>query len=133
MKAYGRLNPLVTIAIVGLALIAGTWPLKGFAAESVSFKEDVFPIIQVRCLMCHVPGGQGYEASGLDLRTYEGIMKGTKHGPIVVPGNAFTSNLMVLIEGRAKQEIRMPHNRKKLSKCEKDIFRRWINRGAKND
>ena len=45
-----------------------------------SFSEDIFPIFKGRCLDCHQPGGQGYEKSGLDLTTYEGVMKGTKFG-----------------------------------------------------
>lgn len=36
-------------------LVAGGWP-PGAAAQ-VSFKEDVFPIIELRCLECHQPGG----------------------------------------------------------------------------
>jgi hypothetical protein len=27
----------------------------------------------------------------------------------------------------------MPHERKKLTKCEIDILRRWVNSGAKNN
>ena len=103
------------------------------AAEVVSFSEDIFPIIQIRCLECHQPQGEGYEKSGLDLRTYEGLMKGTKFGPMVIPGDAFMSNLIVLIDGRAKAGLRMPHGKKKLTSCDKDLFRSWINQGAKNN
>jgi len=103
------------------------------AAEVVSFSEDIFPIIQIRCLECHQPQGDGFEKSGLDLRTYEGLMKGTKFGPMVIPGDAFMSNLIVLIDGRAKSGLRMPHGKKKLSSCDKDLFRSWVNQGAKNN
>ena len=67
------------------------------AAEKITFKDDVFPIIRIRCLECHVPGEAGYEATGLDMRTYEGVMKGTRHGPMIIPGEPFMSNLIVLI------------------------------------
>jgi hypothetical protein len=103
------------------------------AEEPISFKEDVVPVIQIRCLECHQPGGDGYVQSGLDLRSYASLMKGTKFGPIVVPGDAMTSNFMVVVDGRASQAIRMPHERKKLTKCEIDILRRWVNSGAKNN
>jgi Planctomycete cytochrome C len=103
------------------------------AAETISFEGDVIPILQVRCIECHQPGGDGYGESGLDLTSYEGVMKGTKHGPIVVPGNAIMSNLMVLVDGRADEAIRMPHERKKLTKCEISILRRWVNAGAKDN
>ena len=70
----------------------------------VSFQEDVFPILKGRCVECHRPAGQGYEKSGLDLTTYEGLMKGTKYGSMVEPGNPDMSNLMLLLglEGFAR-------------------------------
>ena len=79
-------------AALAVAVFAAAWTATAAAAEHASFKAHVFPIIRQHCLECHRPGGLGYEASGLDLRTYEGLMKGTRHGPIVVPGDAFTSN-----------------------------------------
>lgn len=115
-------------AVIGSALAAAAG-----AAETISYKEDVYPILQIRCLECHQPGGDGYVQSGLDLTTYAGLMKGTKHGPIVVPGNAILSNFLVVVDGRAAQAIRMPHERKKLTKCEIDILRRWVNTGAKDN
>ena len=117
--------------IFALTLFAILTPASVWAGETVSFSEDVFPIIQIRCLECHKPDGDGYEKSGLDLRTYQGLMNGTKFGAMVVPGDAFTSNLMVMIDGRAK--IRMPHRKKKLSSCEIREIRRWIRQGAKDN
>jgi hypothetical protein len=111
----------------------GFWTFGAVAQEAASYKEDVFPIIELRCLECHVPGGDGYEASGLDLRTYESLMKGTKHGPVVVPRSAFESNLIAVIDHRTAQEIRMPHNAKKMSKCERFAIRAWINQGARDN
>jgi mono/diheme cytochrome c family protein len=50
------------------------------AAELQSFSEDILPIFRGRCASCHQSGGAGYEKSGLDLTTYEGLMKGTNFG-----------------------------------------------------
>lgn len=116
-----------------IAVFAGGFWALDAAAEETSFKEDVFPIIEIRCLECHQPGGSGYEASGLDLRTYEGLMKGTKHGPIVTPRSAFTSTLIAVIDHRTDPSIRMPHDAKRLSKCERFAFRAWVNQGAKDN
>ncbi len=118
----------LTVGSVAAFLVGS---LASAAVAETSFKEDVYPIIQIRCLSCHQPGGAGYEASGLDLRTYESLMKGTKFGPVVVPGNVLESNLNVMVEGRAA--IRMPHNKKPLSKCERMIFRSWVQQGARNN
>ena len=55
------------------------------AAEPQSFSEDILPIFKGRCVSCHQSGGAGYEKSGLDLTSYEGLMKGTKFGAMVAP------------------------------------------------
>lgn len=117
-----------------VSALALTLAMAGISAPTVaetSFSEDVYPIIQIRCLSCHQPGGEGYEASGLDLRTYDGLMAGTKFGPMVVPGDVIASNLLTLIDGRAK--IHMPYNKKPLSKCELLTFRAWVQQGAANN
>ncbi len=121
--------------VLGLTLTAMLMVIAwapGVAAQ-VSFEEDVFPIIQLRCLECHQPGGTGYEKSGLDLRTYEGLMKVTKYGSMVTPGSAFESNLLAVIDRRVSSEIWMPHKRKQLSKCERQAFRFWIMQGARDN
>ena len=123
-----RAPTVLVLAVFGMLASAPV-----LADEVVSFREDIQPIIQSRCLECHQPKGEGYEKSGLDLRTYEGLMKGTKFGTMVIPGDAFMSNLMVLIDGRAAPEIRMPHGRKSLSRHDRDLFRQWINQGALNN
>lgn len=60
-------------------------------------------------------------------------MKGTRHGPIVVPRNPFMSNLIAVIDGRTDPEIRMPHKRKRMSKCERQLFRFCVGQGARNN
>ncbi len=112
-------------------LLVAAWPA-GVAAQA-SFKEDVFPIIELRCLECHQPGGVGYERSGLDLRTYESLMKGTKYGSMITPGSWIESNLLAVIDRRTSREIWMPHERKQLSKCERQAFRFWIMQGARDN
>jgi len=134
----------LTIASIGLASLA--WDAVGqdrqpatkaqarrAATPTMSFREDVFPIFKGRCLGCHEPGGEGYEKSGLNLATYEGLMKGTKFGAMVIPGDPNFSNLMQLLDWRASPRLRMPHGAKKLSTCDRDAIRRWIREGALNN
>ncbi len=129
MNIGSHLSPLV---VSGTMILAGTLSTV-VIADTISFKEDVFPIMQIRCVECHQPGGKGHETSGLDLRTYDGLMTGTKHGSVVVPGRPFTSNLIAVIEQRTDPEIWMPHEGKKLSKCELQTFRFWVSQGARNN
>ncbi len=98
-----------------------------------SFKEDVMPIFVGRCVSCHQPGGEGYGKSGLDLTSYAGVMKGTKFGPMVIPGDPESSNLMLLLDWRASPELRMPHGMKQLNSCDRNDIRAWIREGAKDN
>lgn len=98
-----------------------------------SFAEDILPLLKWRCGSCHQAGGAGFEKSGLDLSTYEGVMKGTKFGPMIVPRDPDSSNLMLLLDWRVPAEIRMPHGKKKLSTCDRNAIRTWIWEGAKNN
>jgi len=126
-KRIERLLILTMTAILMVVLWASA------AAAQVSFKEDVFPIIEIRCLECHQSGGEGYETSGLDMSSYEGLMKGTKNGPMITPGNAVDSNLLAVIDRRTSSEIWMPHEGKQLSKCERQAFRFWVLQGAQDN
>jgi hypothetical protein len=56
--------------------------------EHPEFFEDILPLLKWRCAGCHQSGGEGLEKSGLDLTTYEGVMKGTKFGRMVIAGSA---------------------------------------------
>ena len=121
-----------TIAAAVAAAVLAAAP--AFAKDApVSFKDDVQPILQAHCVMCHQPNGEGTAKSGLDMSTYAGLMKGTKLGPMIVAGDPLTSNLMVLIDGRADKSLQMPHGKKKLTICDRDIIRNWISQGAKDN
>lgn len=135
---------LLGIAAIGVAVVAtagvsfnaagqGAKPAKRAPASTVSFREDIVPILKGRCIDCHQPGEKGFEASGLDLRSHEGLMKGTKFGPMVIAGDAESSNLMRLLDWRVDPKIRMPHGAKKLSTCDRDAMRQWIREGAQNN
>jgi hypothetical protein len=120
------------LAVV-VMLQGAVWSTPAAAARPVSYSLDVLPILQNHCVKCHQPDQPGHAASGLDLRSYDALMQGTKHGKIVVPGNPLTSTLMVLIDGRADSSIRMPHNEQPLLKQQVEIVRDWIKQGAKNN
>lgn len=104
------------------------------AEPEVSFAADVEPILHRYCLDCHAAGKSGYEASGLSVENYEMLMKGTRYGPVVVPGDSFTSVLTMLIEGRADPSIKMPHgDRPGPSEAKIEILNSWIDQGAKDN
>jgi hypothetical protein len=103
-------------------------------AQEESYKKDVAPIIHDYCLSCHQPGGQGFEKNGLDMRTYNSLMKGTKFGPVIKPGDSFTSVLIMAIEGRVHPSIKMPYGVEGgLSKDKINVLKTWVEQGAKNN
>ena len=118
--------------VVGLAvtaiLVIGIWA-PGAAAQ-VSFKDEVFPVLQQRCVECHQPGGTGYEKSGFDMTSYKGLMKGTKYGPMIIPGNVIESNLLRMIDRKTSSKLWMPHGKRQLSRCDRQSIRLWVAQGA---
>jgi mono/diheme cytochrome c family protein len=134
IKALAGVAAALAIAATGGIVIVGMTAQDACAASAkTSFAEDVLPIFRGRCFGCHSPGGEGVEKSGLNLTTYEGVMKGTKHGVMVIPRDPQGSNLMWLLDHRGKPETRMPHGGKKLSTCDRDAIRSWIREGAQNN
>jgi hypothetical protein len=102
--------------------------------STVSFSQDVKPIIEKNCIRCHQTGGLGEVASGFNMSTYDGLIKGTKFGPMIIAGDVEGSNMLVLIEGRADPSINMPHDQQDpISAEDIQTIRLWIKQGAKNN
>lgn len=102
--------------------------------QEVSFSQDVKPIIDKYCIECHQAGGEGLAASGFNLEDYAGLMKGTRHGPMIFAGDSAGSNMLVLMEGRADPSISMPHGKMEgATGKELETIRVWIDQGARNN
>jgi hypothetical protein len=93
-----------------------------FAGATVSFTNDVFPIIQSRCINCH--GGDRTE-EGLVLKTHADIMAGSDNGPVVMPGDAPNSLLVELVTNQ-----KMPKRGPKLTPPQVQLITEWVNQGA---
>ena len=123
--------------IVGKLLLAASLPALLAACSNeatVSYAQDVQPILEKNCLSCHQAGGTGYDASGLSMVSYDDLMKGTNAGPMVIGGDVEGSNLLVLMEGRADPSISMPHGKQQgIPKEDIATIRLWIKQGAKNN
>ena len=119
---------LVAMCLFPLAIAACS------GEPAVSFSQDVKPILDQNCIQCHQAGGEGVVASGFDLTTYDGLMKGARFGPMVIAGDAEGSNMLVLMEGRADPSISMPHGQqKRVSTEDINMVRLWIEQCAKNN
>jgi cytochrome c553 len=118
---------LFTLSALAVAVLQ-----TGCGEKALTYQADVKPIIDANCVSCHVPGGAGYEKSGLRMDNYEGLMKGTKFGAVVVPGSSVGSTLYRLVSGKADPSIRMPHGQAALPDADIATIAAWIDQGAKN-
>jgi hypothetical protein len=109
--------------------------MKASKNSEVSFKNDVQPILRDHCLSCHSAGGSGVAKSGLDLSTYESLMRGTVYGPVVIPGNSDTSTFTKLLTGTNKG-LKMPMGLNAEGTLDNQyilLLRNWVKQGAKNN
>ena len=119
---------MFVVTLLPLAIATGCGQTR-----TVSFQTDVTPILKKFCYECHTGEGEGLKKSGLSLENYESLMKGTKFGPVVVPGNSVSSTLARLLQGKASPEINMPHKRDAVPEAEAKVVVQWIDQGAKNN
>jgi len=128
---------IACIAIGGLSVVGTTtlMPIRQACAQrgQMSYREDIVPILKGWCISCHEPGGQGFQASGVDLTSYAGLMKGTKFGAVVIAKDPDSSSLIALIYGRTSPQIRMPFGHKPLPDCLRTNIWEWIFEGAKDN
>lgn len=110
--------------------------------REISFANDVQPIFAEHCAECHDQAGEGYDASSFSIADYDSVMRGTKFGPVVIPGSSISSNLYLVIAEKTAPEIQMPPHHPKslptgrgapLSEGQIETIRAWIDQGAKNN
>lgn len=109
--------------------------MKATHKTEVSFKNDIMPILQDHCVSCHSPGGKGTIKSGLDMTSYEKLMKGTVFGPVVLPGNSEASTFTKLLTG-TNQGLKMPSGLNAEGTLDTQyimLMRNWVKQGAKNN
>ena len=100
--------------------------------HNVSYQHDIAPVLESQCIECHSsPDGSAYRAIGLELDSYDGVIKGSIYGPIIIAGDSRRSILNMLVEGRAGRRECMPEqSRQGLSDEQIGLFSNWVNQGA---
>jgi len=92
---------------------------------SVSYRQDIQPILDRQCVSCH--GGQ----AGLYLNSYDNLMFGGSGGKVVIPGEPQASELVKRIQGQSQP--RMPLGADALRSSEIDRIVIWIAEGCPNN
>jgi hypothetical protein len=102
--------------------------------STVSFSRDVVPIINLHCTSCHSSSNEWWNdlAGGLDLSSYDGLMKGGDHGAVIAPGRPAASLLLARVL-QPDTGTRMPFLGKPLSDQDVQTIRQWVTEGARND
>ncbi len=95
---------------------------------SVSYFRDIRPILQRTCQGCHQPATK---SGDLVLTTYEAFLAGGAKGKVVEPGQPTRSLVIAYLTGDVKPQ--MPFGGAPLAASQIDLFRRWIEEGAKDD
>ncbi len=99
--------------------------LRVMAASKPTFNDQIVPILQKNCLACH---SSAVHRGGLALDSYDSLMKGGRHGQVIVPHDASQSRLVGMLEGGV--EPQMPYGADPLPDAEIAIFKSWIDAGA---
>ncbi len=98
----------------------------------VSFSRDLFPVIKKYCIVCH--SRENDHPSELFLESYEDVMGEGRHGKAVVPGSAEKSILyQKLLPNPPFGRIMPPSRRIRLTPEQIELFKQWIDQGAKNN
>ncbi len=114
-----------TIAATATQQAPTETPTASSPAGSVSFSEDINPVLQANCFNCH--GGEK-TSRGLSVATYETLMKGSQNGAVINPGNPDSSKLLQsILSGK------MPKKGEKLTADEAQLIKQWILEGAQNN
>ena len=108
-------------------LLVSIFALGAPSAAEVDYVRDIKPVLRAKCFSCH---GAFRQKSGLRLDAVQLILKGSKRGPVVVPGKPDESRLIEVVSG--KSSLRMPpeNEGEHLSAKELALFKEWIRAGA---
>ena len=120
------------VAVQGLRTLTGLFLatlfcLCGGAQQTVSFRNDVLPILEERCQTCHQAGSG--EAS-LSLVRHQDLLTGGRSGPAVVPGKPADSLIVAKVSG---ERPAMPKVGEPLLQEQVRLISRWIEEGASDD
>lgn len=96
----------------------------------IVYSHHIRPIFNQRCMSasCH---NSVDRANGLELTSWESLIRGSNFNEVIISGNAERSHLIEHITGKSKP--RMPLGRDPLPENVINFLRRWIDEGAKND
>jgi hypothetical protein len=111
--------------ILFFLLFSTSLALADSPTKPISFKDDIYPLLERRCFECH----QGRDAeSGYRLDLREEILGQTNGQPLATPGNSANSEIIKRITATDKTRM-PPKGNKRLNESEIALLRSWIDQG----
>src|SRR5438445_513722 len=131
----GRLNPKLDASErhwlgFGTWILVGIWVWgfgfcsSGRAADKITYQDHILPLVEANCSKCH---NADKKKADLDLTSYQGALKGSGSGPVVLSGNVDGSKLWKAVTHA--EEPNMPPNRPKLADKDLELIKKWISGG----
>jgi len=109
-------------------------------SQSVDWGTQIVPLLWTaqngadKCTYCHLASfPEGSTPAYLYLESYTNLQKGSKNGPIVVPGKPCGSLLVKKLRGTATNGARMPRGGPFFTPEQIQLVADWIAEGAKGD
>src|SRR5689334_15341760 len=109
---------LSQVALLFALLTSGVAHAQTAPAKS---PDPIEPLLKRACVACH---NEKVKQGGLDLSSRDALLRGSEHGPVVVPGNPAESQLYKLVAHLA--EPGMPFKGNKLPEADIVRFEQWI-------
>lgn len=104
---------LGSLLAVGFTMAAGAVDLSKMdlsklppaaAQKGLTFNKDIQPMLEASCMRCH---GEERPKAGLKLSSLETLLKGSKDGKVVVPGDSKKS-LLIIAAAQIDEDTAMP-------------------------
>ncbi len=110
-----------TTALRLAALLAPGILAAAESAKKITWDDHVFAFMESACISCHNPDKT---KGGLDLSSYNNLLKGGSSGGSVTPGDP-GSSLLYKVTAHIEEPF-MPHNKDKLPDAQIALLRDWI-------
>lgn len=123
---------LLTVLVVGgaLGLTAQDKAKTSSQADSLTYSQNVAPLIKKYCLPCH--SADNDNSSELILDSYDTMLQGGKHGVPLTAGNPDESNLYLKLLTNPPFGRQMPRGKgPKPGEDDIKMIHDWIVQGAK--
>jgi Planctomycete cytochrome C/WD domain, G-beta repeat len=90
-------------------------------ADEITYQDNILPLIQANCARCH---NEDKKKADLDLTSYQGALKGSGSGAVLISGNPDASKLWKAV--MQTEDPAMPPNQPRLPDKDLATFKNWI-------